>query len=1262
MGVKWTEEQQKVIDLRDRNILVSAAAGSGKTAVLVERIIQRLTDERDPVDVDKLLIVTFTEAAAAEMKERIGAAIEKKLSERPGDTHLEQQATLIHSAAITTIHSFCLSVIREHFHVIGIDPGFRIAEEGELKLLKQDVLEEMLEECYASEEKTFIEFVEKFGTGKNDRKIEGIILKLYEYSGSYPQPDRWLDSCVKAYDLEGMDPEESEGALWACRRAGQRAQDLTAILKRALKICEEPDGPYMYGDMIEADLEEIGRLASEETFSGMYAKIGSLKWKRLSSKKDETVSQEKKEQVQKLRKQVKDLVKKIQGTYFYAPCEEWSADMEDSRSSMGTLAELVKRFSQMLSEKKQSRNMIDFNDMEQFALRILTEEKDGKLIPSPVAAEYQDRFEEVMIDEYQDSNLVQETILTSVSKVSRGQYDIFMVGDVKQSIYRFRLSRPELFMEKYDTYSLDDSEKQRIDLHKNFRSRPEVLDSVNYVFRKLMRKEFGGIEYDDNAALYPGAQFPSLPEEALRRGFSDRTELLLLDAEDTGEEDARRAEARMIAQRIRELISGGTVVDKESGEYRKIQYRDIVILTRSIRGWAEAFTSVLTEEGIPAYSVSREGYFETYEVSVLLDYLKILDNVRQDLPLTAALTSPFCGLDASELAQIRLAYPELPFYEAAMEYARSGPEEYEKYDRSGESSTPDEEKRREPACGKLPQLVEKLERFFDVLGKFREKVPYTPIHELLEEIIEKTGYGTYILAMPGGGQRAANVEMLVERAASFEGTSYKGLFNFVRYIEQLKKYDVDYGEAGILDEQSDTVRIMSIHKSKGLEFPVVFTAGMGKQFNTQDTKGSIVLHPEWGVGLDCIDLEKRTKSPTFLKKIIQEETALENLAEELRVLYVAMTRAKEKLILTGVCEIPEGLKPEVVKTEDMISEDFGSEKLKPEETEVRCEDEIGLYQLEGARTYLDWILPAVLPGTRPASAGNGTVSGTAGETDGEDLCPVEIRVVTGKDILQENAAEQRADILSLDVLRHWDPNGSYAPELRRQLDVQMDYGYSFEDEGKMKMKFTVSELKKRTALSEEAGEEMYAEPEVIPFIPEFLKDEEVLTGAPRGSAYHKLLELLDFTRAYGKAELMTAVEEFREEGKLSGEMAECIRPTDILHFLHCESGERMEEAARRGKLYKEQPFVLGVDASEIYPGDRSGETILVQGIIDVFFEEEDGLVVLDYKTDKVRSAGELKEKYHAQLDYYAQALEQLLEKPVKEKIIYSFTLREEIKV
>lgn len=1208
MGVKWTEEQQKVIRLRDRNILVSAAAGSGKTAVLVERIIRRLTDEENPADVDRLLIVTFTEAAAAEMKERIGAAIEKKLAEHPGNDHLERQATLIHSAAITTIHSFCLSVIREHFHVIGIDPGFRIAEEGELKLLKQDVLDELLEERYAQDDPAFLEFAEKFGTGKNDRKIEGIILRLYEFSRSYPQPDRWLDSCVEAY-IPGEHPEESEPAVRAVRRVKRRAEDVCRILARAKKICEEPDGPYMYGDMIESDLAAVGRLAEENDFRVMYETAAGLrKWKRLSSKKDETVSPEKKELVQKLRKQAKDLVKKLQENYFYAPCGEWAADLEACRETMETLAGFVREFSSRFDEKKQSRNMIDFSDMEQFALRILTEEKEGRLVPSPAAAEYQDRFDEVMIDEYQDSNLVQETILTSVSGMSRGKFNIFMVGDVKQSIYRFRLSRPELFMEKYNTYSLSESRCQRIDLHRNFRSRHEVLDSVNYLFRKLMRREFGGIEYDDSAALYPGADFPDLPEEAAG-AFSDRTELLLLDKEETGEEDERRAEARMIAQRIRELLTGGVVLDKGSGGYRKVQYRDIVILTRSIRGWAETFSAVLAEEGIPAYSVSREGYFETYEVSVLLDYLKILDNLRQDLPLTAVLTSPFGGLTSSELAGIRLAFPNLPFYEAAAEYAGG--------DEKGTDS----------------ELKQKLSSFFRQAEAFRKRVPYTAIHDLLTEIVEETGYGIYIAAMPGGGQRTANVEMLVEKAAAFEGTSYKGLFNFVRYIEQLKKYDVDYGEAGILDEQADTVRIMSIHKSKGLEFPIVFTAGLGKRFNTQDTKGSILLHPELGVGMDFVDLERRTRTPTFLKKMIQEEAGLENLAEELRILYVALTRAKEKLIMTGTAEIPESLRTA------SGSPDGEESSSLPEE-----EEEIGLYRLEGARTYLDWILPAVLPEA------------------GKECCPISVRTVSAGNAALGRAVEQRADETAADVLRHWDRTRIYVPGLRQQLEEQMDYCYPYAGEAGMKLKFTVSELKKRAALSEEAGEEMYEEPETVPLIPRFLKEDEILTGAPRGSAYHKVLELLDFSETYDEQTLLAAVERFRESGKLTREMADCIRPGDILAFLRCRSGRRMSAAAGQGKLCREQPFVLGVDASEIYPEDRSGEKILVQGIIDVFFEEEDGLVVLDYKTDRVRSGQELKAKYRAQLDYYARALERLLEKPVKEKIIYSFALREEIRV
>ena len=1187
MSVKWTSEQQKVIDLRNRNILVSAAAGSGKTAVLVERIIRRLTEDDTPTDVDRLLIVTFTEAAAAEMKERIGAAIEKKLEERPGDIRLERQATLIHSAQITTIHSFCLAVIRDHFHVIGIDPGFRIAEEGELKLLKQDVLEELLEECYAEAKEEFLDFTERFGSGKSDKKIEEIILKMYEYSRSYPRPDRWLDQCVKAYESEDLEVRAEE-------RVRMRAADIERVLERGLKICEEPDGPYMYGDMLDSDLEELERLQRAENFDAMYSAAAGFKWKRLSSRKDDTVSPDKKEKVKKLREQAKSLLKGMQEDYFYAPREVWQQDMQDALPSVVTLTELVKRFAHMLDEKKRLRNMIDFNDMEQFALAILTEEKDGELVPSAVAGEYQDRFDEVMIDEYQDSNLVQETILTSVSRVSRGEYNIFMVGDVKQSIYSFRLSRPELFMEKYNTYSLKDSVTQRIDLHKNFRSREEVLDSVNDIFRQIMKKELGGIEYDDSAALYPGAEFPPLPS-----GKEDfcKSELLLLDKEDTRGEDERQAEARIIARRIRELIRDGVVLDKETREYRRVQYRDIVILTRSIRGWAEVFSSVLGEEGIPAYSVSREGYFETYEVSVLLDYLKILDNARQDLPLAAVLTSVFGGLDTRELAEIRIAYPNVPFYNAAAMCAK------------GDAA--------EDAC--MEELRGKLRRFYDQVRYFREKVPYTPIHELLEEIIDKTGYGLYIAAMPGGAQRMANVEMLTERAAAFEGTSYKGLFNFVRYIAQLKKYDVDYGEAGIMDEQADTVRIMSIHKSKGLEFPIVFVAGMGKKFNTQDTKGSVLLHPDWGAGVDLIDLKRRTKTPTFLKKMIREETALENLAEEMRILYVALTRAKEKLIMTGAAKI----------TEDGAVSDISS-----------------VFRAEGAKCYLDWVLPCIL-------------SDETGKVKQES--PVEVSVFRAEDLTPQQE-ETQAEVVAEDVLRNWDASQVYEPELRERLDAQIDYVYPFEDEGKMKLKFTVSELKKWASLAEEAGEEMYEEPVVVPLIPEFLKEEEILTGAPRGSAYHKLLELLDFTVDYDVENLIAAVQQLRQEGRLTDEMTECIRPKDILRFLGCRSGKRMADAARNGKLYKEQPFVLSVDASEIYPEDCSGEKILVQGIIDVYFEEPDGLVVLDYKTDKVRTGNELKEKYHAQLDYYAQALEQLTEKSVKEKIIYSFTLGEEIEV
>lgn len=1226
MSMQWTAEQQKVIELRNRNILVSAAAGSGKTAVLVERIIRMLTDEAHPVDVDRLLIVTFTEAAAAEMKERIRGAIESVLQQNPGNVHLQRQATLIHSARITTIHSFCLSVIREHFHVIDIDPGFRIAEEGELKLLKQDVLEKLLEECYTEGTEEFLEFVEKLGSGRTDKKLEELILQLYEYSRSYPQPDKWLKKCVEQYeecqsyvgDGEASPASSEEGSsaqpgflLRAEDLIRQYVMDLSGILQAGIRRCEEPDGPYMYADMLESDMAQLERLMDAECFREMYERIASLKWKTLSRKKDESVSEEKKDEVKALRDSVKKKIKDLKEAYFYEEPEEIFRDMADASGTMYVFAELVIRFAEAFAQEKQSKNLIDFGDMEQFALRILTEEKDGELVPSVTAREYQEQFYEVMIDEYQDSNLIQEAILTSVSTVSQGKNNVFMVGDVKQSIYRFRLSRPELFMEKYDTYSMEEGEKQRIDLHKNFRSRTEVLDGVNYIFRQIMRRELGGIRYDDKAALYPGAKFePDVDEAGESR---QKMELVLVNPDTEAEDSARELEARIVARKIKEMVCGAKVTDKKTGKLRRAEYRDIVILTRSIKGWADVFAAVLAEEGIPAYAGSKEGYFEAYEVSVLLDYLQLLDNQRQDLPLAAVLTSPFAGLNVQELAEIRLAAGDGLFYEAAEKLAG----EY----KEGQQNKTTEE------CA--DELADKLKRFYRKLAYFREIVPYTAIHELLWKIIEETGYGVYIAAMPGGGQRLANVEMLVEKAAAFEGTSYKGLFNFVRYIDQLQKYDVDYGEANISDEQADTVRIMSIHKSKGLEFPIVFVAGMGKRFNMRDVSGSIIIHPEWGVGLDVVDLERRTKIPAFLKKIIQQEVRLENLGEELRVLYVALTRAKEKLIMVG--QAGEKQIQQVLTFAEEFKEDTCLKTNDVPESLPFC-------QLTEARTYLDWVLPALL----------------------YKDAPVTIYVTGTQEAERAEEVERQGDVIARDVLEHWNTQNVYDEKLRVHLENQFGDSYPYADEQKLKLKFTVSELKKRAYLKEEGGEIVYEEPEVVPLIPRFLQQEEVLTGASRGSAYHKLLELLDFRREYDETSLADTIEEQRAEGKLSDEMAECIRISDILGFLDCDAGERMRKAAVVSKLYKEQPFVLGVDAKEIYPDTASDEIILVQGIIDVYFEEDKELVVLDYKTDKVRNADQLKEKYHAQLDYYAQALEQLLHKKVKEKIIYSFTLGEEI--
>ncbi len=1217
MGVTFTPEQQKVIELRNRNILVSAAAGSGKTAVLVERIITRLTKDEKPIDVDQLLIMTYTEAAAAEMKERIRTAIEKELEESPDNIHLQRQATLIHSAQVTTIHSFCLSVIRDYFHVIDLDPGFRIAEEGELKLLKHDVVGELLENYYEEGSPQFQEFVECFASGRDDRKLEELILQLYEFSRSYPNPKKWLWECVKQYEFGSVQAlVQSDLVEHVMHTIRYYLEDLKQTIALGLRACDAEDGPYMYRGTLEADLQTVEKISVAEDFQNMFAVISNVKWARLAPNRDKSISEELVSYVKGVREEIKKTVALLSEQYFFDKPEELYEDMLSAKPNMQMLVTLVNDFAEAFLEKKTEKNMIDFGDMEQFALNILTEEEDGKLKPSKVAEEYQERFAEVMIDEYQDSNLIQEAILTSVSKVSKGVYNIFMVGDVKQSIYRFRLSRPELFMEKFDTYSLEDSEKQRIDLHKNFRSRREVLDSTNFIFEQIMTKGLGGITYDEKAALYVGADYAEQP--------GNETEVMLVDT-DLEEEDNwkveetnRELEARAVARRIKELVGHHLVFDKETGKYRMAKYSDIVILTRSLKGWTDVFTKILNREGIPAYSGSKEGYFETREIQTLLDYLRILDNPRQDIPFTAVLTSSFGKLTSEELANVQCEGEGKTFYERTLSYVESGSDE---------------------------SLKRRIKNLLIQYERFRRKVPYTAIHALLWDIIEETGYGDYVSALPSGEQRKANLEMLVEKAVRFESTSYKGLFHFIRYIEQLHKYDVDYGEASLMDEQADTVRLMSIHKSKGLEFPIVFVSGMSKRFNMQDVNGSIVIHPDFGVGMDAIDSERRTKTPTLWKRMIQREILMENQGEELRVLYVALTRAKEKLILTGT----------VSKLEQKVRGFAGLSSQK--------ETKLTVSRLTKAASYFDWVLPALYrhASFMPVLELYHISAPFTNPLYDRDV-PVRVYKLGIGEIVAGEAAEEISGLYTKELLNSWDDERIYDEKMKGQLEIQFGYQYPYARAQRLKQKMTVSELKKRTYLEEEAGELMYDEADVIPLLPRFLQEDKELTGASRGTAYHKLLELIDFSKQYDEVTLKKLMEEQKRSGKLSEEMCASIREEDILQFLGTPVGKRMHRAAIQGTLRAEQPFVLGIDADEFYPGEQLEEIVLVQGIIDVWFEEGGELVVLDYKTDNVFKEEGLREKYHAQLDYYARALERLTGKHVKEKMIYSFAMQKEIEV
>ncbi len=1271
MGMKFTPEQQRVIELHNSNILVSAAAGSGKTAVLVERIIRMICDGEHPADIDRLLIVTFTNAAAAEMRERIAAGITARLEANPGNEHIQKQSALLHNAQITTIDSFSLFLIRNHFNEIGLDPDFRVADEGEIKLLQQEVLAQLLEDAYAGQfvpeaPEQFHACVEYFCPGGRESVLEQHILNLSRYAGSFPWPAEWLEERKNDYaagDMEAL--VHSDYGQYLTERVNRTVEGCLEKLREVKRLCELPDGPYMYGELTEAEIEQLERLTSCKDLEEQAAKVPAVTFARLPSKKDDSVDPAKRELAKAIRNSVKDTLSDLSESYFKTPLELAVEQGKACREPLRMLLDLVLEFDRRLLAAKQERHLIDFSDMEHYALQILLKrekvEETGsigtdraktkyRIVPSDVAMEYRQYFQEILIDEYQDSNLVQEYLLSAISGEAEGHYNRFMVGDVKQSIYKFRLARPELFLEKYDIYQ-ETGDLCRIDLAKNFRSRIQVVDAVNDVFSRIMSREIGGIAYDDKAALYPGAVYPAQEDPAYG------SELLLIRKPEKGEreesgigeqhaegagvlvdyDNVRQLEALAIAARIKQLKGSLQVMEKSAGELRPVRYSDMVILLRTTSGWDEEFKKILEQQGIPVYITSKTGYFGALEVQELLQFLRVLDNPRQDIPLFGVMQSVFGGFTQEEIAQIRSggeghSRKRMTLYEALKEVAQSGRtvEEGEEIS-AGESA------------GEEAELSQKADTFLQRIGHYRDLTPFTSIRDLLQRILDDYDYLNYVTALPAGSKRRANVEMLLTKASAFEKTSYFGLFHFIRYMEQLEKYDVDYGEADTLDENADVVRIMSIHKSKGLEFPVVFVSGLSKRFNMQDANQSLIVDMDLGVAVDYVDSVRRIKNKTLRRTVLSAKMKEDNLAEELRVLYVALTRAREKLILTAVLDKADE------KWE--LAQMTGQERLTYLDF---CE----------AGSYMDFLLP-ILPQTGIAVKTLRT----------EDLAVEELR--------EQLRMGDRREQLRLIACGETTLTGDPEENERKLMYLRERFAYQYPHPGLQKLytKTTVSELKiAAMAEKDEAAFHTFEEKEVVPYIPGFRREQEKVSGAVRGNAFHRTMELLDFTylftesglftgcpnnyeeyrRGLDKNRLQNRLEEFLQREtislRLTEEYAKAVSLPKILNFLEQELAYRMWRAQEQGLLYREQPFVLGIDAKRLDPDLPEGEKVLIQGIIDVFFIEDGEIVLLDYKTDVIDSLEALWNRYNVQIQYYEEALTKLMQMPVKERILYSFYL------
>jgi ATP-dependent helicase/nuclease subunit A len=1240
----WTDDQWKAIFAKNQDILVAAAAGSGKTAVLVERIIQKIISVDEPINVDELLVVTFTNASAAEMRHRIGEALEKAINDNPKSTHLRKQLSLLNRASISTLHSFCLEVIKKYYYLIDIDPSFRIANETEIQLLRDEVLDNLFEDEYGQENnEAFYQLVDIFSSDRSDIALQEIIGELYDFANANAAPEEYLQKVVSMYDVNlEMRIDELPFLQSLKFEMGLQLEGAKSLALQGIELTKIPAGPAPRAETFLADIQIYETLinANNSSWKTLYEAMQTVAFPTLKSCKKDVYDNDLIEKSKKIRDKAKKIITDLKDELFSRKPESFLKDMQEMKIHIETLVELVRKFSTSFTAIKREKGLVDFADLEHLSLQILTEKSsNGQFQPSSVANAYRDHFKEVLVDEYQDTNMVQETIIKQVSKEREEDGNLFMVGDVKQSIYRFRLAEPNLFLGKYTRFQANQEQTGlKIDLAKNFRSRKEVLNGTNFLFKQLMGVKVGEIEYDEAAELKQGAPYPESDEYAI--------ELMLVDLEkqeDSKEEaeseeevefdqtdlEQSQLEARLMAQRIKQLIENRQqVFNPKTKSYRPVTYRDFVILLRSMT-WAPQIMEEFKHQGIPIYANLSTGYFEATEVAIMMSLLKIIDNPYQDIPLVSVLRSPIVGLNEEELGRIRTFNRKGSFFESLTAFCKkSSTKEYGK-------------------------LYEQISNFLDRLTEWRLKARKGSLTELIWQLYRDSHFYDFVGGLPGGKQRQANLRALYDRAHQYEQTSFRGLFRFLRFVERMTERGDDLGAARALGEQEDVVRIMTIHSSKGLEFPFVFMAGLARNFNTMDLKKAFMLDKDYGFAAKYINPEKRISYPSLPQLAFKRKKKLEMLAEEMRVLYVGLTRAKEKLFLVASVK------------------DFEKRLDKWMSTTSHPDWLLKEYDRVSAGSYLDWIGPALI---RHQHCNELLDEGQSINP----LVPIDIvehpscwklNLLKAKDIMNIGDVESKEEENYMDLVENTEPVPVQS-EWKGLINDQLNWNYQYIEASKFRSKQSVSEMKRqRETGNEDSGHELLSKfQKPILKRPKFLQAKS-FSPAEKGTILHLVMQHIDLEKAITTESISTLLNDLISRELLTAEQKEVVDSRQILSFFETDIGRRLLHA---DNFQREVPFSFALPANEVYP-DWKGENepIFIQGVIDCVFEDADGFVLLDYKTDGIteRFKGGLSEaepilrgRYQLQMELYSQALEQILKKPINERYLYFFDGAHVIKV